>query len=236
MSEYTIVVPDNEVLSCVCGTNDKNLKLIEEHLGVPVFTRGNELSITVDNQELQQKFQFIVDRIVDEIQSGEKNGEDIVLSVLNTRHRANMEEICIQVPGAVRRADDTAPLEVEFLNAVSRPTHDAGHGEDGRIYLLWQANHLIDKATVEIEVGAHWFLGMKELHDALYAFLFDKFQELILLYASFFFRQFASQFFQFYGSRVAHGIDRVANTIDKSLYLWIGPTSQSGEYALDHWR
>ena len=48
-NEFTIVVPDNKVLSCVCGTNDSNLKLIEEHLGIPVFTKGNELSIENDN-------------------------------------------------------------------------------------------------------------------------------------------------------------------------------------------
>ena len=55
MNEYTIVVPDNDVLSCLCGTNDKNLELIEEHLGVPVFTRGNELSVENDNPEICQK-------------------------------------------------------------------------------------------------------------------------------------------------------------------------------------
>ena len=63
MNEYTIIVPDADVLSCVCGTNDKNLKLIEEHLGVPVFTRGNEISVDNDDPSIQQKFRFIIDRI-----------------------------------------------------------------------------------------------------------------------------------------------------------------------------
>ena len=31
MKDYTIVVPDQNVLSCVCGTNDSNLRRIEEH-------------------------------------------------------------------------------------------------------------------------------------------------------------------------------------------------------------
>ena len=71
-SEYTIIVPDADVLSCVCGTNDKNLKLIEEHLGVPVFTRGNELSVDNADPAIQQEFRFIIDRIIDEINEGEK--------------------------------------------------------------------------------------------------------------------------------------------------------------------
>ena len=49
LNEYTIVVPDNDVLTCVCGTNDSNLKLIEESLGTDIFTKGNELSISNEN-------------------------------------------------------------------------------------------------------------------------------------------------------------------------------------------
>ena len=63
-NEFTIIVPDNKVLSCVCGTNDSNLKLIENHLGIPVFTKGNELSIENSDSAICQKFQFIIDRII----------------------------------------------------------------------------------------------------------------------------------------------------------------------------
>lgn len=146
MSEYTIVVPNNEILSYVCGTNDKNLKLIEEHLGVPVFTRGNELSISDCDEELCQKFQFIVDRIVDEIQSGEKNGEDIVLSVLNTNHRAKMDEICIQIPGAIRKVYARSQNQANYIQMLQ--TKDmvfcVGSAGSGKTFLaVAQALYLI---------------------------------------------------------------------------------------------
>ena len=83
VNEYTIVVPDADVLSCVCGTNDNNLKLIENHLGTPVFTRGNELSVDTDDSSVRQEFQYIIDRIVDEINDGSRNTGDIIASVLN---------------------------------------------------------------------------------------------------------------------------------------------------------
>ncbi len=102
-SAYTIVVPDADVLSCVCGTNDSNLKLIEEHLGVPVFTRGNELSVDEEDPAVREKFRFIIDRILDEIQDGADNGEDIVASVLNTEPRPDMSHDSIIVPGGLRR-------------------------------------------------------------------------------------------------------------------------------------
>ena len=85
MDEYTIIVPDNDVLSCICGTNDKNLQLIEDHLGVPVFTRGNEISVENAAPEICQKFQFIVDRIIDEIKAGGRDSEDVIHTVLNTK-------------------------------------------------------------------------------------------------------------------------------------------------------
>ena len=60
MSEYTIVLPETALVARICGTNDSNLKLIEENLGVTVFCTGNELSIETEDPEIQQKFKFIL--------------------------------------------------------------------------------------------------------------------------------------------------------------------------------
>ena len=137
MNEYTIVVPDNDVLSCLCGTNDKNLQLIEEHLGVPVFTKGNELSVENAAPEICQKFQFIVDRIVDEVQSGGKNSDDIILTVLNTKRKINAEEMVILIPGAVRRVYPRTQGQAEYVNLLQ--THDmvfcTGSAGSGKTYL-----------------------------------------------------------------------------------------------------
>ena len=137
MNEYTIVVPDNDVLSCLCGTNDKNLQLIEEHLGVPVFTKGNELSVENAAPEICQKFQFIVDRIVDEVQSGGKNSDDIILTVLNTKRKINAEEMVIMVPGAVRRVYPRTQGQAEYVNLLQ--TRDmvfcTGSAGSGKTYL-----------------------------------------------------------------------------------------------------
>lgn len=137
MNEYTIVVPDNDVLSCLCGTNDKNLQLIEEHLGVPVFTKGNELSVENAAPEICQKFQFIVDRIVDEVQSGGKNSDDIILTVLNTRRKIDADEMVIMIPGALRRVYPRTQGQAEYVNLLQ--THDmvfcTGSAGSGKTYL-----------------------------------------------------------------------------------------------------
>lgn len=134
MNDYTIVVPDNDVLSCICGTNDKNLKLIEEHLGVPIYTRGNELSIENQSNELCEKFQFIVDRVIDEVAAGGKNGEDIILTVLNTQKKVNLDEMVINIPGALRRVYPRTQGQAEYINLLQSKdmvfcTGSAGSGK-----------------------------------------------------------------------------------------------------------
>ena len=123
MNEYTIVVPDNSVLACVCGTNDRNLQLIEQHLGVPVFTKGNELSVHCDAPEICQKFQFIVDRIVDEIQLGGFDSEEVVLSVLNTDKknpdsRKTTGELCIVVPGSHKKVYPRTQNQSDYIRLL----------------------------------------------------------------------------------------------------------------------
>ena len=134
MKDYTIVVPDQNVLSCVCGTNDSNLRLIEEHLGVPVFTKGNELSVEDEDPLIRQKFQFIVDRIIDEISAGGKNGEDIVVSVLNTHKKARTEEEVIMIPGGLKRVYARTQHQAEYINMLQHKdmvfcTGSAGSGK-----------------------------------------------------------------------------------------------------------
>jgi len=134
LNDYTIVVPDNDVLSCICGTNDKNLKLIEEHLGVPIYTRGNELSIEDQNSEICEKFQFIVDRVIDEVSAGGKNGEDIILTVLNTQKKINVDEMVIIIPGALRRVYPRTQGQAEYVNLLQTKdmvfcTGSAGSGK-----------------------------------------------------------------------------------------------------------
>ena len=164
MSEYTIVVPDNDIISCVCGTNDSNLRLIEESLGVSVFTRGNELSIPSDDKETCEKFQFIIDRIVDEIYDGGMNSEDVVVSVLNTQRKVNADEMSITVPGAVKKIYPRTQHQAEYINLLQTKdmvfcTGSAGSGktflavaEALRLVLSHKKNKLIITRPV-VEAG-----------------------------------------------------------------------------------
>lgn len=117
-TEYTVVVPDVGILSGVCGTNDNNLKLIEEYLGIPVFTRGNELSVDTDDDSLREKFRFIIERIVDELEDGSKNSADIIASVLNVDKKSGVDSVSIVVPGAIRKVYPHTQHQAEYIQSM----------------------------------------------------------------------------------------------------------------------
>ncbi len=115
MSAYTIVVPDNNVLCRICGTNDRNLKLIENSLGIPIFACGNELSVEGEDVDAVRRFRFVIDSILDEIAQGcgELSDSDLIQSVLKAQcpgsgrlgdgDHAFFEQNSISIPGATRR-------------------------------------------------------------------------------------------------------------------------------------
>ena len=119
-STYTIVVPDGELVSRICGANDSNLKLIEEHLGIPVFIRGNELSIEKDDTVLRQQFKFIIDRIADELSDGCDASADMVASILQTETHTSFEESSITVPGGIRNVYPKSHRQADYVRALRK--------------------------------------------------------------------------------------------------------------------
>lgn len=118
------MLADGDLLSRVCGTNDSNLKLIEKHIGVPVFTRGNEISIDEDDPHIQQEFKFIIDRIVDEISDSGESSSDLVLSILNTGFlhgcadtEFNAGRYAISIPGSTRKIYPKTKNQADLVKA-----------------------------------------------------------------------------------------------------------------------
>ena len=126
-TQYTIVLQDGDILSKVCGTNDSNLKLIENHLGVPVFTRGNEISIDSADEALQQEFRFIIDRITDEISDSGESSSDMINSVLNTGFCSdgfspdfNAGKYAVAIPGSSRKIYPKTKNQAELVKAFRK--------------------------------------------------------------------------------------------------------------------
>lgn len=130
--EFTIVLPDPQILSQVCGTNDSNLRLIERHLGVSIFTRGNELSISDTSAEIRQEFKFIIDRLTDELSENGSDygadGHELVESVLNTgfekteSENFNALDFSISIPGSTRKIYPKTKNQARLVEAFRKST------------------------------------------------------------------------------------------------------------------
>lgn len=84
----------------------------------------------------------------------------------------------------VGRTDDTATFEIEFLNTMGCPTYDTCHGENRCIDFLWQTNHFIDKATVEIKICTRWLAASTVFLQTFDTFLLYQLQEIILVFST----------------------------------------------------
>lgn len=132
MSAYTIVVPDNNVLCRICGTNDSNLKLIEDFLGHPIFACGNELSVEASDVDCARRFRFVIDSILDEIAQGcnELSDRDLIQSVLKAQCQGSghltfdehsfFEQNCISVPGATRKVYPRTRGQAELVSMMRK--------------------------------------------------------------------------------------------------------------------
>lgn len=139
MSLYTIIIPQSEVLHRICGTNDSNLSLIENFLGVSVFARGNELSVNSEDKETTENFRFIIDRISDEFSVNESTGTDreIIQSVLNTEVSGKISDVSVSIPGAFKRIYPETKGQADLILAMrsSDLVFALGPAGSGKTYL-----------------------------------------------------------------------------------------------------
>lgn len=110
----------------MCGTNDSNLKLIETALGTSVFACGNELSVDNASAETEDKFRFIVDRMLDEIADGtsELCDYDLVQSILSIKPQSTDSQKhkygdqSISIPGGMKKVFPRTQGQAQLLKAL----------------------------------------------------------------------------------------------------------------------
>ncbi len=76
--KFSIVLEDRSILSDICGSNDSNLKLIEELLDTEVYTNGNEILLSSSDQGKIDNFSKIIEKIEDYTKRGGIPGKDLI--------------------------------------------------------------------------------------------------------------------------------------------------------------
>ncbi|MDR2518562.1 MAG: PhoH family protein [Spirochaetaceae bacterium] len=78
----TIVLDNQDLLSEVCGANDRNLRLIEGSLGGRITARGNEIRAEGMNEAGLARFKAMIDNLTAAAREGEQPSPEYVAALL----------------------------------------------------------------------------------------------------------------------------------------------------------
>ena len=105
--EITITLDSRELLSGICGSNDGNLKIIEDALGGYITARGNELNFKCSNGLGVKRFKSVIDNLIYAIREGEELPPGYILALIDDSNKAseesrsNFRNSMIQIPNGL---------------------------------------------------------------------------------------------------------------------------------------
>ena len=132
------MIGNQEQLSVLCGANDSNLKVIEDYLGAPVVTRGNELTVATSDDDICLKFQILVDRMLSDSVVAESSPEMIhaCIAALGESSQSFLDSF-IQIPHGISRVYPKTVNQAELITKLQK--HDIvlalGPAGTGKTYI-----------------------------------------------------------------------------------------------------
>ena len=120
---YTIVVGSQDQLSTLCGVNDGNLRVIEDYLGAPVLSRGNELTVATTNADVCRKFQILVDKVLSG-SARDESSPDMIHAFIAAMDESqpSLVDTFIQIPHGSRRIYPKTVKQAELIARLQK--HD----------------------------------------------------------------------------------------------------------------
>ena len=127
--KFSIVLEDHRILTDICGSNDSNLKLIEELLDADVYTNGNELLLSSSDHTKIDCFSKIVEKMEDYTKRGGVPGIDLIKCIFsgisldrgknianeNIHDDNSIENLELIIPGSTRKVFPRSANQVELI-------------------------------------------------------------------------------------------------------------------------
>ena len=139
----TVVVSDETILPEICGANDSNLKVIEELLGVPVLSRGNEILLDTLDDSLQKTFTVLLQQLQDHIRLGQLPGPDLIRSIHSSLASGEDEQVevlkrnLVVIPNGLRKVYPRTYNQALYVESINRHeiVFGVGPAGTGKTYL-----------------------------------------------------------------------------------------------------
>jgi phosphate starvation-inducible PhoH-like protein len=78
LADRVSIILNDALLGELCGVNDQNLKVLEDLFGVGIFSRGNEIFLETEDDEVRHNFKEMISRLEDHVRLGEHPNPDLV--------------------------------------------------------------------------------------------------------------------------------------------------------------
>jgi phosphate starvation-inducible protein PhoH and related proteins len=118
---YTIVVGSHEQLSALCGVNDGNLRAIEDYLGAPVVSRGNELTVASSDADICRKFQNLIDHMLADNGVAECSFEMVQAFIASMEgDKPFFSDSFIQIPHGIKRIYPKTVRQAELITRLQQ--------------------------------------------------------------------------------------------------------------------
>ncbi len=131
---YTVVLEDQAVLSSLCGANDKNLEIFETYLGVPVISRGNEVTVLSADTHICKKFQNLIDTLIKSPELKAPDAAEFISSFVANQHPQTasfFSSYCIHIPRGIKSVYPKNQKQVDFIESIYNNSITFGLGPAG---------------------------------------------------------------------------------------------------------
>jgi phosphate starvation-inducible PhoH-like protein len=138
-----VVVSDETILPEICGANDTNLKVMEELLGVRIFSRGNEILLDTGNDAIQKTFRQLLQQMEDHVRLGQLPGPDLIRALHRSLADGEEEKVeilkrnLVVIPNGTRKVYPRTHNQALYLEAIERNelVFGVGPAGTGKTYL-----------------------------------------------------------------------------------------------------
>jgi phosphate starvation-inducible PhoH-like protein len=125
-NNLSIVLEDTNILKELLGANDQNLKIIEEIIGLKIYSQGNELYVDTDDTEVLNKIKTIISHLEDYIRLGKSITPEVVRSLHDTAENGESEKVEffkkteVIVPRGIKKIFPRTYNQAVYLDAMSK--------------------------------------------------------------------------------------------------------------------
>ena len=139
----TVVLQDQTILNEVFGANDGNLSVLEDLLGVRIFSKGNEIFLESDDRGLQRTFQSVMGQLQEHVKLGQQPGPDLIRAIWSSVQSGEPEKVetlketQVIIPNGLRKVFPRSWNQAMYLKAIEEKelVFGVGPAGTGKTYL-----------------------------------------------------------------------------------------------------